>query len=160
MFPFENLAARYITRGHDGANEIVWLVVLLQLSSICITDIGFSSVFVFVAAAAPNKRSLGATNGLPKTVVAFQFIVGPAPPHRCLRSRSQVMSLVGIFSMSCSSHSSVSRSASQLRRLSCRGTHGSTGMASNLAVARIPSNPVFQICESHIVILLLRYCGI
>jgi hypothetical protein len=96
MSPFENLAACYITRGHDGANEIVWLIVLLQLQSICITDKGFSVSFSrprrpvteyicaqrldirVRSAAAPNKRSLGATNGLPQTVVAFQFNVGPA----------------------------------------------------------------------------------
>jgi hypothetical protein len=33
---------------------------------------------MFIAAAAPNKRSLGATNGLAQTVVAFQRTVGPA----------------------------------------------------------------------------------
>jgi hypothetical protein len=36
------------------------------------------SVFMFLAAAAPNKRSLGATNGLAATVVAIQRMVGPA----------------------------------------------------------------------------------
>jgi hypothetical protein len=36
------------------------------------------SVFMFIAAAAPNKRSLGATNGLAQTVVAIQRTVGPA----------------------------------------------------------------------------------
>jgi len=33
---------------------------------------------MFIAAAAPNKRSLGATNGLAQTVVAIQRTVGPA----------------------------------------------------------------------------------
>ncbi|KAH9966931.1 hypothetical protein BGW80DRAFT_1341684, partial [Lactifluus volemus] len=35
------------------------------------------SVFMFIAAAAPNKRSLGATNGLAQTVVPFQRTFGP-----------------------------------------------------------------------------------
>lgn len=35
------------------------------------------SVFMFLAAAAPNKRSLGATNGLAATVVAIQRTIGP-----------------------------------------------------------------------------------
>jgi hypothetical protein len=26
LFPFENLAARYISRGHDGANATEWLL--------------------------------------------------------------------------------------------------------------------------------------
>jgi len=77
MFPFENLAAHHALHG-SGTNAIVWLLVVLQLASICITDMGFNSVFMFTAAAAPNKRSLGATNGLAQTVVAIQRTVGPA----------------------------------------------------------------------------------
>ena len=90
MFPLENLAAR-------ARSTSVWLLVMLQLASICITDMGFSelsvslrgslrldkfsrtdSVFMFIAAAAPNKRSLGSTNGLAQTVVAVQRMVAPA----------------------------------------------------------------------------------
>ena len=98
MFPFENLAAR-LTLGGGGTHAAVWPLVVLQLVAICITDMGFSefhctlsapipsltlsrkkqtdSVFMFLAAAAPNKRSLGATNGLAATVVAIQRTVGP-----------------------------------------------------------------------------------
>ncbi|KAI0302851.1 MFS general substrate transporter [Multifurca ochricompacta] len=78
MFPFENMAARYATHGDGGGNLTVWLLVVLQLSFICVTDMGFNSIFMFLAAAAPNKRSLGATNGLAQTVVAVQRTVGPA----------------------------------------------------------------------------------
>jgi len=73
MFSFENLAARH----GGGTSAAVWLFVIVQLASICITDTGFNSVFMFIAAAAPNKHSLGATNGL-QTVVAIQHTVGPA----------------------------------------------------------------------------------
>jgi hypothetical protein len=41
MFPFENLAARYAAHG-GGTKTTVWLLVVLQLASICITDMGFS----------------------------------------------------------------------------------------------------------------------
>ena len=37
MFSFENLAAR-----GGGTNATVWLFVILQLASICVTDMGFS----------------------------------------------------------------------------------------------------------------------
>jgi hypothetical protein len=37
MFSFENLAAR-----GGGTNGVVWLFVIVQLASICITDMGFS----------------------------------------------------------------------------------------------------------------------
>ena len=36
------------------------------------------SVFMFVSSAAPNKRSLGAMNGLAQTIVSTQRAVGPA----------------------------------------------------------------------------------
>ncbi|KAH9963689.1 hypothetical protein BGW80DRAFT_1349864, partial [Lactifluus volemus] len=39
---------------------------------------GFGSVLRYVCAAAPNKRSLAATNGLAQTVVSIQRTVGPA----------------------------------------------------------------------------------
>lgn len=43
MFPFENLAARHAAAAHGGGtNTTVWLLVILQLASICITDMGFS----------------------------------------------------------------------------------------------------------------------
>ncbi|KAH9956309.1 hypothetical protein BJV74DRAFT_800154 [Russula compacta] len=59
-------------------NVIVWLFVVLQLSLICITGMGFNSVFMFLAAAAPNKHLLGATNGLAQTVVVAQRTISPA----------------------------------------------------------------------------------
>ena len=43
MFSFENLAARHAISAHGaGMNAAVWLFVILQLASICITDMGFS----------------------------------------------------------------------------------------------------------------------
>ncbi|KAI9434857.1 hypothetical protein H4582DRAFT_1975202 [Lactarius indigo] len=47
MFPFKNLAA-------CAEITTVWLLVVLQLASICIKDMGSTAV--------PNKRSLGATD--------------------------------------------------------------------------------------------------
>jgi hypothetical protein len=36
------------------------------------------SIFIYVSSAAPNRRSLGATNGLAQTAVSIQRTVGPA----------------------------------------------------------------------------------
>jgi len=41
MFPMENLAARHAALV-GGTKAGVWLLILLQLASICITDMGFS----------------------------------------------------------------------------------------------------------------------
>ncbi|KAH9008113.1 hypothetical protein EDB84DRAFT_1281289, partial [Lactarius hengduanensis] len=35
-------------------------------------------IFMYISSAAPNKRSLGATNGIAQTVVSIQRAVGPA----------------------------------------------------------------------------------
>jgi hypothetical protein len=37
-----------------------------------------ASVFMFIASAAPNKHSLGATNGMGQTVVSVVRAIGPA----------------------------------------------------------------------------------
>ena len=43
MFSFENLAARHAISAHGvGTSATVWLFVVLQLASICFTDMGFS----------------------------------------------------------------------------------------------------------------------
>jgi hypothetical protein len=43
MFSFENMAARYAISAHGtDTNTAVWFFVILQLASICFTDMGFS----------------------------------------------------------------------------------------------------------------------
>ncbi|KAH9013716.1 MFS general substrate transporter [Lactarius hengduanensis] len=73
LFPFENMLAR-----GTGTVGVVWPLIMLQLVAISVSDMGFSSVFMFVSSAAPNKRSLGALNGLSQTVVSTLRAVGPA----------------------------------------------------------------------------------
>jgi len=77
MFPFENLALR-MRQADGGPNEVVSLLILLQLSSLCVRGMGFSAVFIFIASAAPSKQSLGATNGLAQAVISIQRTIGPA----------------------------------------------------------------------------------
>ncbi|KAH9030871.1 MFS general substrate transporter [Lactarius deliciosus] len=75
MFPFENLALHYSFR---GANMVTGLLMILQLSAISLSDMGFITIFMYISSAAPNKRSLGATNGLAQTMVSIQRAIGPA----------------------------------------------------------------------------------
>ncbi|KAH9056523.1 MFS general substrate transporter [Lactarius vividus] len=73
LFPLENMLAR-----GSGTASVVWPLIVLQLVAISVSGMGYSSVFIFVSSAAPNKRSLGALNGLAQTVVSTQRAVGPA----------------------------------------------------------------------------------
>ncbi|KAH8993668.1 major facilitator superfamily domain-containing protein, partial [Lactarius deliciosus] len=75
MFPFENLALHDSFR---GAGLTAGLLMILQLSAIGFSDMGFSTIFMYISSAAPNKRSLGATNGLAQTMVSIQRTIGPA----------------------------------------------------------------------------------
>ncbi|KAH8989132.1 MFS general substrate transporter [Lactarius akahatsu] len=54
------------------------LLMILQLSAIGFSDMGFSTIFMYISSAAPNKRSLGATNGVAQTMVSIQRTIGPA----------------------------------------------------------------------------------
>ncbi len=45
FFPFENLVLRLTAS--DGANTLVWLLIILQLSSFAVFDMGYSTAFKF-----------------------------------------------------------------------------------------------------------------
>ncbi|KAH9169257.1 MFS general substrate transporter [Lactarius sanguifluus] len=74
LFPFENLAV--VVGG--GPNPVVWLLIILQLSSFCIFDMGFGAMYMYTSSAAPNKRSLGAAYGISQVATSIQNAVGPA----------------------------------------------------------------------------------
>jgi len=71
---FENLTLRYAS----GCASMMIFLIVLQLSSMAIADMGFGSVFMYVSSSAPSRRSLGATNGLAQTMVSIQRTVAPA----------------------------------------------------------------------------------
>lgn len=75
VFPFENLALRHAS---SGPQVVESLLIILQLSSLGIAEMGVSAVLMYISSAVPNKRSLGTANGLAQTVVSLQRMIGPA----------------------------------------------------------------------------------
>jgi len=75
IFPLENIVLRHSIRGQT---IVIWSLVMLQLSSMSIVRMGYSAVSIYVSTATPNRRSLGAVNGLARTVASVQCAVGPA----------------------------------------------------------------------------------
>ncbi|KAH9030853.1 major facilitator superfamily domain-containing protein [Lactarius deliciosus] len=73
LFPFENLVM-----AGGGPNSVVWLLIILQMSSLCVFDMGYSALNMYVSSAAPNKRSLGAVFGLSHMANSVASAVGPA----------------------------------------------------------------------------------
>ncbi|KAH9005447.1 MFS general substrate transporter [Lactarius hatsudake] len=73
LFPFENLVM-----AGGGPNSVVWLLIILQMSSLCVFDMGYSALNMYVSSAAPNKRSLGAVFGFSQMANSVASAVGPA----------------------------------------------------------------------------------
>jgi hypothetical protein len=89
LFPLMNLSAR-----KRGVDAITWAELTIQMVLYVLMDMGFSisflklivtkthgctgCAFIYIRSAAPNSRSLGATNGLAQTCVSVVRAIGPA----------------------------------------------------------------------------------
>ncbi|KAG2121864.1 major facilitator superfamily domain-containing protein [Suillus clintonianus] len=62
----------------QGLSCFVYLLVGLQLLAFVISYSAYGVVFMYINASAPNRASIGATNGLAQTVVSVTRAVGPA----------------------------------------------------------------------------------
>jgi hypothetical protein len=56
--------------------EVYHVVIFVHHPTPCVFFLG--SIFMYVTASAPNKRSLGATNGLSQMSVSISRAIGPA----------------------------------------------------------------------------------
>ncbi|KAI9443937.1 MFS general substrate transporter [Lactarius indigo] len=75
IFPLESMALRHSSR---KLNPTAGLLMILQLSVATFANMGFGVIFMYISSAAPNRRSLGATNGVAQTMVSIQRAIGPA----------------------------------------------------------------------------------
>ncbi|KAI9573798.1 major facilitator superfamily domain-containing protein [Boletus coccyginus] len=73
LFPVINAAARVY-----GLNYFVWFLVGLQMTLFMFANFAAAVVFMFISAAAPNKGSIGVTNGIAQVAVSVMRAVGPA----------------------------------------------------------------------------------
>ncbi|KAG1901184.1 major facilitator superfamily domain-containing protein [Suillus fuscotomentosus] len=73
LFPVTNALARAY-----GIGMAVWLCAAIQLTLKTSLIMCFPCLTLFIRAAAPNRASLGATNGIAQVAVAVARIVGPA----------------------------------------------------------------------------------
>lgn len=73
LLPIISLLARQY-----GLSPIVWVFIVFVLVLLSLLDMAYGCIFMFVTASAPNRRSLGATNGLSQTTVSIARAIGPA----------------------------------------------------------------------------------
>ncbi|EGN95009.1 hypothetical protein SERLA73DRAFT_113718 [Serpula lacrymans var. lacrymans S7.3] len=62
----------------QGLNITVWFVIGLQVFLSVVLCISYGAVFIYINGAAPNRASLGATNGIAQLVVSIMRAIGPA----------------------------------------------------------------------------------
>ncbi|OCH95370.1 MFS general substrate transporter [Obba rivulosa] len=71
--PIINMVAR-----RDGVTPLVYTLISIQLFISIIMDMSFGCIFMFITSSAPNKRSLGATNGIAQLAASIIRAIGPA----------------------------------------------------------------------------------
>lgn len=73
LFPAINIVAR-----SSGLSPMVWVLIAAQLVCMAIMDLAYGCIFMFITSVAPNKQSLGATNGVGQVVASVMRAIGPA----------------------------------------------------------------------------------
>ncbi|KAK0501218.1 major facilitator superfamily domain-containing protein [Armillaria luteobubalina] len=62
----------------NGLCTLVWVVLAVQIVSSIAISLSYGAIFIYIAAASPNRASLGATNGLCQMAVSICRAIGPA----------------------------------------------------------------------------------
>jgi len=62
----------------QGLTTLVWAVAVAQVFMSIGLSISYGAVFIYISEAAPNRASLGATNGLCQLSVSLMRTIGPA----------------------------------------------------------------------------------
>ncbi|CAK5268660.1 unnamed protein product [Mycena citricolor] len=82
----------HLAKSH-GISSTVWAVALLQITMSIGLSLSYGAVFIYISAAAPNRASLGATNGLCQLTADF---VGPWMVYYVLMATTLVAIWVGM----------------------------------------------------------------
>ncbi|KAI9568189.1 major facilitator superfamily domain-containing protein [Boletus coccyginus] len=62
----------------QGLSWMVWSVVGVQLAFAIALNLAYSCIFIYIAAASPNRASLGTTNGIAQLLASTMRSIGPA----------------------------------------------------------------------------------
>ncbi|KAK2460149.1 hypothetical protein APHAL10511_007828 [Amanita phalloides] len=73
LFPVINYLARI-----QSYSLALWFAIALQVVISILTSVAYGAIFIFIQGAAPNRASLGATNGLCQLSVSVMRAIGPA----------------------------------------------------------------------------------
>ncbi|KAF9048269.1 MFS general substrate transporter [Hymenopellis radicata] len=62
----------------QGLGPLVWTVLAIQICLSIVISLSYGAIFIYIAAASPNRASLGATNGICQMTVSVFRAIGPA----------------------------------------------------------------------------------
>ncbi|KAH9481792.1 Major facilitator-type transporter psiT2 [Psilocybe cubensis] len=74
LFPMINICALHFGQ----QSTAVWCLIAILLAMLAFMDMAYGTIFMYITTSSPNKRSLGATNGLSQTTVSIARAIGPA----------------------------------------------------------------------------------
>ncbi|KIN95393.1 hypothetical protein M404DRAFT_1007528 [Pisolithus tinctorius Marx 270] len=92
LFPLTAWVARM-----RGLDYVVWVLVGSQMILFVIAGFAFSVTFVYISAAAPNRASIGATNGLAQMMASVMRALGPASANSAFSLSIQRHVMGGYF---------------------------------------------------------------
>ncbi|EIW83691.1 MFS general substrate transporter [Coniophora puteana RWD-64-598 SS2] len=67
-----------VTAQREGVSPLVWAMMTVQLLLAVVQDMGYGCILMYITSVAPNKRCLGAVNGLAQTTASIARAIGPA----------------------------------------------------------------------------------
>ncbi|KAL0063438.1 hypothetical protein AAF712_009642 [Marasmius tenuissimus] len=99
LMPMCNVMAR----ANGGVDGWCWGIIGLIILLAVVMDMAYGSVFMYVTASAPNKQSLGATNGLSQTAVSIARAIGPAMATSLfsLSVQENILGGYGVYALFC-----------------------------------------------------------
>ncbi|KIK52653.1 hypothetical protein GYMLUDRAFT_179880 [Collybiopsis luxurians FD-317 M1] len=68
----------YMVKANGYVTPLTWVFVALQILFSLSLSFSYGAIFIYIAAASPNRASLGATNGLSQMSVSVCRAIGPA----------------------------------------------------------------------------------
>lgn len=92
LFPVTTWVAR-----ERGLDSLVWALVGAQMVLCVLSSFSFSVTFIYINAAAPNRASIGATNGLAQMMVSVMRAIGPVASNSAFSLSIQRHVMGGYF---------------------------------------------------------------
>ncbi|KAL4066073.1 major facilitator superfamily domain-containing protein [Scleroderma yunnanense] len=80
-----------------GLNRLIWLLFGIQILLTMFANFSFGVIFIYINASAPNRASIGATNGIAQMIVSVMRAIAPAAVNSAFSLSIQKHIMGGYF---------------------------------------------------------------